>query len=150
MLLIKNGYIKPIVGADIPCGCVLIGDDGKILEIAPEIVPQAGTTVIDAEGRLVTPGCVEAHCHVGLGAEFMTNILSAEHNESVDPLTPPLRAEDGFNPADQAVANALTGGVTTLCAGPGSANVIGGTFAAIKPYGKRVDNMILKAPVAMK
>ena len=150
MLLIKNGYIKPIVGADIPCGCVLIGDDGKILEIAPEIVPQAGTTVIDAEGRLVTPGCVEAHCHVGLGAEFMTNILSAEHNESVDPLTPHLRAEDGFNPADQAVANALTGGVTTLCAGPGSANVIGGTFAAIKPYGKRVDNMILKAPVAMK
>ena len=150
MLLIKNGYIKPIVGQDIPQGCVLIGQDGKIQAIGKDIAAPEGATVIDAEGRLVTPGCVEAHCHVGLGAEFMTNILSAEHNESVDPVTPHLRAEDGFNPADQAVANALTGGVTTLCAGPGSANVIGGTFAAIKPYGKRVDDMILKAPVAMK
>ena len=150
MILIKNGHIKPIVGQELPQGCVLIGDDGKIVSVAARISAPEGATVIDAEGRLVTPGCVEAHCHVGLGAEFMTNILSAEHNESVDPITPHLRAEDGFNPADQAVANALTGGVTTLCAGPGSANVIGGSFAAIKPYGYRVDDMILKAPVAMK
>ena len=150
MLLIKNGHIKPIVGQELRQGCVLIGDDGKIVSVAAQISAPEGATVIDAEGRLVTPGCVEAHCHVGLGAEFMTSILSAEHNESVDPITPHLRAEDGFNPADQAVANALTGGVTTLCAGPGSANVIGGSFAAIKPYGHRVDDMILKAPVAMK
>ena len=150
MLLIKNGYIKPIVGEDIEGGSVLIGDDGKILSVGKDITAPEGAEVIDAQGRLVTPGCVEAHCHVGLSAEFMTGILSAEHNESVDPITPHLRAEDGFNPADKAVSNALTGGVTTLCAGPGSANVIGGTFAAIKPYGKRVDTMILKAPVAMK
>ena len=150
MLLIKNGYIKPIVGEDIPGGCVLIGDDGKILSVAKEIDAPADAAVIDAEGRLVTPGCVEAHCHIGLSAEFMTSLMPAEHNESVDPLTPHMQAIDGLNPNDQAIPNALTGGVTTACTGPGSANVVGGTFAAIKLYGNRADDMVFRAPVAMK
>lgn len=150
MLLIKNGYIKPIVGADIPCGCVLIGDNGKIAAVGENIAAPEGAQVLDAQGRLVTPGCVEAHCHIGLGAEYLTNILSGEHNESVDPVTPHMRAIDGINPADQALANALTGGVTTACTGPGSANVIGGTFAAIKTYGTRIDDMVVRHPVAMK
>lgn len=150
MLLIKNGHIRPIVGQELEKGCVLIGDDGKILSVGTDITAPEGTQVIDAEGRLVTPGCVEAHCHVGLGAEYLTNILSGEHNESVDPITPQMRAIDGINPADQAFANALTGGVTTICTGPGSANVIGGTFAAVKTYGKRVDDMVVRFPVAMK
>ena len=55
MLLIKNGYIKPMTGADIPCGCVLIGDDGKILSVAADIAAPEGAQVIDAQGRLVTP-----------------------------------------------------------------------------------------------
>jgi len=150
VLFIKNGYIKTMAGPDIPNGCVLIGDDGKIVAIEENINAPEGAQVIDAEGRLVTPGCVEGHCHVGLGVEYLTNILSAEHNESVDPMTPQLRAVDGFNPADQAVANARAGGVTTICTGPGSANIIGGAFAALKTYGTRVDDMILRFPVAMK
>ena len=109
MLLIKNGYVKTMAGADIPNGCVLIGDDGKILSVGENIAAPEGAQVIDAEGRLVTPGCVEGHCHAGLGAEYMTNILSAEHNESVDPLTPHMRAIDGLNPMDQALANAIAG-----------------------------------------
>ena len=150
MLLIKNGYIKTMVSDDIPNGCVLIGDDGKILSVGENIAAPEGAQIIDAEGRLVTPGCVEGHCHVGLGAEYLTNILSAEHNESIDPLTPHLRAIDGLNPMDQALANAIAGGVTTACAGPGSANVIGGTFTAIKLFGNRVDDMVIKQDVAMK
>ena len=150
MLLIKNGHIKPIVGKELETGCVLIGDDGKIVAVAADITAPEGAQIIDAEGRLVTPGCVEGHCHVGLGAEYLTSLLPGEHNESVDPLTPHMRAIDGLNPTDPALKKGLTGGVTTVCTGPGSGNVIGGMFAAIKLHGDRVDDMIVKFPVAMK
>ena len=66
MLLIKNGKIKTMADADIENGYVLIGDDGKIAEVGTEIAETADMTVIDAKGRLVTPGCVEAHCHIGV------------------------------------------------------------------------------------
>ena len=148
MLLIKNGYIKPIVGDDIPNGCVLIGDDGKILEVAASI-DAPGADVIDAQGRLVTPGCVEAHCHIGLDNEAM-GWEGHDYNEIADPLTPHLRAIDSINPQDEAFGLAIRGGVTSACTGPGSANVVGGTFAAIKLVGKRVDKMIIKNPIAMK
>ena len=118
MILIKNGYIKTMAGPDIPGGCVLLGDDGKIAAVAPHLDAPQGAQIIDAGSRLVTPGCVDAHCHIGLD--------------------------------NQAFPLALKGGVTTACTGPGSANVVGGTFTAIKLYGKRVDKMIIKDPIAMK
>ena len=149
MLLIKNGYIKPMVGSDLENGCVLIGDDGKILSVAQEIAPPEGATVIDAEGRLVTPGCVDAHCHIGLDNEAC-GWEGRDYNEIVDPITPHLRAIDSINPMDESFPNALRGGVTAACTGPGSANVVGGTFVAIKLHGKRVDKMIIKDPIAMK
>lgn len=149
MLLIKNGHIKPMVGKDIPCGCVLIDDDGKIVNAAPEIAVPEGAVVIDAEGRLVTPGCVEAHCHIAISNEAM-GWEGKDYNESSDPVTPHMRAIDGINPIDEGLSLALAGGVTTACTGPGSANVVGGTFAAIKLAGKRVDDMIVKHPLAMK
>ena len=150
MLLIQNGYIKTMAGADIPNGCVLIGDDGKILSVAETIEAPAGCQVIDADGKLVTPGCVEAHCHVGLCPEFIGGLLNIEHNESIDPVTPHMQAIDGINPRDRAFQNARAGGVTTVCTGPGSGNVIGGSFAAVKTWGDRVDDMIVRFPVAMK
>jgi len=149
MLLIKNGYIKTMAGTELENGCILIGDDGKIAEIAPAIEAPAGAQVIDAEGRLVTPGCVEAHCHVGLDNEGM-GWEGHDYNEIVEPLTPHLRAIDSINPMDEGLALALQGGVTTACTGPGSANVVGGTFTTIKLSGKRVDKMIVKDPIAMK
>ena len=148
MLLIKNGYIKTMAGADIPCGCVLIGDDGKILKVA-ETIDAPGAEVLDAEGRLVTPGCVDAHCHIGLDNQAM-GWEGRDYNEIVDPLTPHMRAIDSINPMDEAFALGLRGGVISACTGPGSANVVGGTFVAIKLYGKRVDKMIIKDPIAMK
>ena len=149
MLLIQNGHIKPIVGDELPRGAVLIGDDGRILQVAASIEAPAGCRVVDAGGRLVTPGCVEAHCHVGLDNEGM-GWEGHDYNEIVDPITPQMRAIDSIYPQDEGLAKALVGGVTTACTGPGSANVVGGTFACIKLYGNRVDNMIVKNPVAMK
>ena len=149
MILIKNGYIKPMVGDDIPNGCVLIGDDGKIMAVANKLAAPASATVIDAQGRLVTPGCVDAHCHIGLDNEAC-GWEGMDYNEIVDPITPQMRAIDSINPMDEAFPNALKGGVTAACTGPGSANVVGGTFAAIKLHGKRVDKMIIKDPIAMK
>ena len=149
MLLIQNGYVKPMAGEDIPDGCVLIGDDGKILQVAEKIEAPAGAQVIDAQGRLVTPGCVDAHCHIGLDNQAM-GWEGMDYNEIVDPITPQMRAIDSINPQDEAFPHALRGGVTTACTGPGSANVVGGTFVAIKLAGKRVDKMILKYPLAMK
>ena len=149
MLLIKNGKIKTMAGADIENGYVLIGDDGKIAEVGTEIAETADMTVIDAKGRLVTPGCVEAHCHIGVHNSAM-RWEGADYNERSDPLTPHMRAIDGINPIDETFPLAIQNGVTSACTGPGSANVVGGSFAAIKLVGRRVDKMIIKNPVAMK
>lgn len=148
MLLIKNGHIKTMAGPDIENGQILL-NEGKIVSVGKTVNAPKDAEVIDAGGRLVTPGCVEAHCHIGLDNEGM-GWEGHDYNEIVEPITPHLRAIDSINPQDEAFDLALRGGVTTAVTGPGSANVIGGTFAAIKLYGNRVDNMIVKEPAAMK
>ena len=149
MLFIYNGYIKPMAGPDIPGGSVLVGDDGKILAVGKDIAAPEGARLVDAGGRLVTPGCIDAHCHIGLDNEAC-GWEGKDYNEIVDPITPQMRAIDSINPMDESLANALQGGVTAACTGPGSANVVGGTFTSIKLAGKRVDKMIIQDPVAMK
>lgn len=149
MILIKNGQIKTMAGAEYQNGCVLIGDDGKIRSVGEHIEETSDMQVIDAEGRLVTPGCVEAHCHIGVHNSSM-RWEGADVNEKSDPITPQMRAIDGINPMDEYFENAIKGGVTSACTGPGSANIVGGSFVAIKLVGKRVDNMVIKNPVAMK
>ena len=149
MLLIINGYIKTMAGPEIDNGAILIGDDGKILAAGEKIPAPDGCTVIDAGGRLVTPGLVEAHCHIGLHNEAV-GWEGMDYNEGIDPITPQMRAIDSIWPMDEAFELAIKGGVTTCCTGPGSANVLGGTFVAIKTWGKRVDDMIVKDPIAMK
>ena len=149
MLLIKNAYIKPMAVPDIPDGCLLLDDFGKIAGVGKDLTVPEDATVIDAGGRLVTPGCVDAHCHIGLDNEAC-GWEGRDYNEIVDPITPHLRAIDSIDPMDEAFPNALRGGVTTACTGPGSANVVGGTFVAIKLWGRRVDKMIVKDPIAMK
>lgn len=149
MLFICNAYIKTMVGADLENGCILVSDEGKILEVGQNLTAPADAQVIDAQGRLVTPGCIDAHCHIGLDNEGC-GWEGHDYNEIVDPITPQLRAIDSINPQDEAFENAIRGGVTAACTGPGSANVVGGTFTVIKLVGKRVDNMLLKEPAAMK
>ena len=97
MLFIQNGYIKTMAGPDIENGCLLIDDNGKIAAVGADLTAPEGAAVIDAEGRLVTPGCVEAHCHIGLW-EYGIGWAGADGNESSDPVTPHLRAIDSINP----------------------------------------------------
>lgn len=148
MILIQNGYIKPIVGDPIENGSILI-DAGKIVAIGKDIPVPQEAQVIDAGGRLVTPGCVEAHCHVGLHNQCL-RWEGADYNETTDPITPQMRAIDGFNPMEGGVADGIRGGVTTVCTGPGSANIVGGTFMVAKLAGKRVDKMAVVENAAMK
>ena len=149
MVLIKNGYVKTMAGPDIPNGEILIDDNGKIHVVGQNLQAPDGTAVINAEGRLITPGCIDAHCHIGLDNQAM-GWEGRDYNEMIDPITPHMRAIDSINPMDEAFPLAIQGGVTTACTGPGSANVVGGTFVAIKLVGKRVDKMIVKDPIAMK
>lgn len=150
MLLIKNAHIKPIVGQEIANGCILTDDQGKIAAIGENIEAPTGAEIIDAEGRLVTPGLVEAHCHIGLH-DACLRWEGADYNEkTTDPITPQVRAIDSIYPQDEYFEVAMRGGVTTACTGPGSSNVVGGQFAAIKLAGRCVDDMIIKAPAAMK
>lgn len=148
MLFIKNGNIFTMAGDVIEGGSILI-KDGKILEVGQDLVAPLDAKLIDAEGKMVMPGLIDAHCHLGLWEEGM-GFEGSDGNEAIDPITPHLRAIDGINPMDKAFEEAYMGGITTAVTGPGSANIIGGTTVAIKTYGKRVDDMIIKDPVAMK
>ena len=148
MLLIQGGLVKPITGDDIPDGQILI-DNGKIIEIGKNITVPGGCEVFDASGMLVTPGLIDAHTHIG-GHESAVRWEGADYNETSDPVTPEMRAIDGINPMDESFSSALAGGVTAAVTGPGSANVIGGTFLAMKLWGNCVDEMVIRNPVGMK
>lgn len=147
-VLVRGGHVKPVSGPDVPGGDVLV-ENGRIVAVGRRLKAPAGCRVIDARGLLVTPGLVEAHCHVGLHGEA-SRWEGSDINESSNPVTPHLRAIDGFRPDDEGVALALAAGVTTAVTGPGSANVVGGTFVAVKLFGRDVDEMVVRNPVAMK
>jgi len=148
MILIKNGKILTMAGKDYEMGSVLI-DNGKIIAVGKSVEAPEDALVMDAEGKIVMPGMIDAHCHLGMWEDSI-GFEGADGNEMTDPVTPQLRAIDSINPMDRTFEEAREGGITTVCTGPGSANVIGGTFAIIKTYGKRIDDMIVKEPAAMK
>lgn len=144
--LIKNAKIKTMAGEEYDGGCILFDD--KILYAGADKELQADT-VIDAEGRYVLPGLIDAHCHVGMFEDSM-GFEGDDGNEDSDPVMPHLRAIDGVNPFDRAFSEARSAGITAVVTGPGSANPVGGQFAALKTSGICVDDMIIKAPAAMK
>ena len=149
MLYIKNAKIKPIVGKDIANGSILV-ENGKIKAISEGEQNNIGNAeVIDAGGRLVTPGIIDAHTHLGLFGTG-TRWEGMDVNEMTDPITPQLCALDAINPMDETFEQARNAGITSVGTGPGSANVICGTFCAIKTYGTRIDDMVMKRHMAMK
>ena len=147
MICIKNGTLHTAVSKDTFIADILI-DGGKIVKIGKDLSAE-GAEVIDATGLQVYPGFVEAHCHIGLDG-YGIGYEGHDYNELNDPVTPQVQAIDGINPFDPCMKMAAKAGVTCFATGPGSSNSIGGTFAAIKPVGTRVDNMIVKFPIAMK
>ena len=148
MLCIKNGLIYTMTQKEPIKGDVLI-EDGKIRGIGADLEIPEGTEVIDAEGLEVYPGFGEAHCHTGLDG-YGIGYEGRDYCELNDLVTPQLRAIDGINPFDPCFQHAREAGVTCIGTGPGSADVLGGTFAAVKTAGKRIDKMVVKYPVAMK
>lgn len=148
MLIIKNAlvYTQEELGTQ----QLDIAVDGKrIAAVAKEIYPEQGDVIIDAEGLHLLPGFIDAHCHLGMWEDAI-GFEGADGNEMTNPITPELRAIDAINPMDKTFYEARQGGVTTVATGPGSGNVIGGQFAVIKTFGTCIDDMIVKAPLAMK
>lgn len=157
MLLLKNATIRSMSDSvckkgktDIFEGNILI-KDGKILEVSPriELPESADCLTIDVNHNLVMPGLIEAHCHMGI-TEEKKGQEGDDCNETVHPITPMLRSIDAINTMDAAFADAVRAGITTAQIGPGSSNVVGGQFAVIKTFGRRIDDLIVKFPSAMK
>lgn len=149
-MLIVNGTVHTMDGLVIPRGFVAV-QDGKIAQVGPmEQLPKGWPgEVIDANGGDILPGFVDAHCHLGMFGDAL-GFEGDDGNEATDPCTPHLRAVDAINPMDRCFSDARAAGVTTVVTGPGSANPISGQLAAIKTTGRWIDDMILKAPLAMK
>jgi len=155
MLLIKNARILTMTGRVYENGYIM-ADQGKIIRLGEcngdlDIVQaqDLNCEIIDAAGRCVMPGMIDAHCHLGMW-EDAVGFEGSDGNEETDPVTPQLRAIDGVYHSDRGFTEARENGITTVVTGPGSANVIGGQFAALKTYGRRIEEMILREPVAMK
>jgi len=150
LLVIKNARILTVTRGVIEKGHILIRN-GKIDDVGMDIEIPADAEILDAEGKLVTPGLIDSHSHLGLGPSGGVT----EDNEGSDPVTPQLRIidsihPDGVPPHKHSFQHALSEGVTTIIARPGSGNVIGGQSAALKLLGKTVDDMILVFPCDMK
>lgn len=130
-------------------------EDGKIVqmgemeELGKVPVKDEQTDVIDAGGRLIMPGIIEAHCHMGI-TEEKKGMEGDDCNENVQPITPYLRAIDAINSMDAAFDDAVRAGITSAMIGPGSSNVVGGQFAFVKTKGRRIDDLVVLAPAAMK
>lgn len=146
MKVLKNGKVIPVVGEEF-VGDIAI-DNGKIVAMGANLeYPEA--EVINMSGCTLIPGIVDAHCHIGMFEDGM-GFEGDDGNEYSNPVTPELRAIDAINPYDRCFREAVMGGVTSVVTGPGSANVLGGQFVAMKTAGTRVEDMVIREPIAMK
>lgn len=155
MLYIIGGKVLPMTGEVWEKGYVCI-EDGKIKEVGPmkdgapfPLPVGEHIQILSALGCVVMPGLIEAHCHMGI-TEEKKGMEGDDCNENVNPITPYLRAIDAINPMDAAFHDALRAGITSAMVGPGSSNVVGGSFVFIKTYGRNIDDMVVLSPAAMK
>ena len=130
--VIKNAKILTMAGLDYECGCIVM-ENGKLVAVGEPIpaLLDGADEVIDASGLWALPGFIDSHCHIGLFNDGMGE-EGEDGNEAIDPVTPHLRAIDSIDPQDICFTEARMHGVTTVVTGPGSANVIGGQFSALK------------------
>lgn len=148
MLLIRNARLYTMEGPGLLEGGDVLIDSGKIAAVGVNL-SASGAREIDARGAYVTPGFIDPHSHIGLWADGERD-ETGDGNEMTDPVTPQMRALDAVNPVDPCFAEACRAGVTTVATGPGSANVLGGQFLAMKTFGGSLKAMLVKEPLAMK
>lgn len=151
-MYIVGGRILTMAGKEYSEGVIRI-KDGKIVEIGSvkdvAVKPDEGEKILNLPDSFIMPGIIEAHCHMGI-TEEKKGIEGDDCNEIVEPITPYLRAIDAINTMDVAFEDAVKAGITAAMIGPGSSNVVGGQFALVKTKGRRVDDLVVKAPAAMK
>jgi imidazolonepropionase-like amidohydrolase len=145
---IVGGRVVPISGEPVDNGTVLVAD-GKITDVGAKVRVPKGVPVVDAAGKWVLPGFIEAHGHLGVHEEA-EGWAGQDTNEMTDPVTANVRALDAINPADLGFRDAVAGGVLAVNVNPGSGNPIGGQTAALKCWGRTVDEMLLRAPAGLK
>lgn len=149
MIAIKNVTIHTMAEDEIIKNGVILIDNGKICNLGSNITIPENIEIIDGKNGFLMPGIIDAHCHIGMWEDGL-GFEGSDGNETTDPVTPHLRAIDAINPVDKCFQEALEAGITTVATGPGSANVIGGTFATMKTYGKTIDDMVINECTAMK
>ncbi|WP_295081592.1 amidohydrolase [Ruminococcus sp.] len=143
-MLIYNAEIHTMDSQGvIPCGWVET-EGGSIKTVGDGVPADIPADAVDADGGMLLPGFIDAHTHLGI-IEDSLDFEGDDCNESTDPFTPQMRAIDGINPFDRCFEDARTRGITTVASGPGSANACGGEIAAIKTYGRRIDDMLIKS-----
>lgn len=149
-MVIINGKIFPMEGENIENGYVRVKEK-KIVELGDmsDFHKVDEEEILDVQGAWVLPGFIEAHAHIGI-TEEKWGTIGDDCNEETMPVTATLRAIDAVNPMDPAFHDAIEAGITSVMTGPGSANVVGGQFVFMKTQGRCMDNMIIKAPAAMK
>ena len=147
-MLFYNAGIFTACAGFIKNGYVLI-KDGRIIDVGPMEFCPKDEEAYDISGLTVYPGFVDAHCHIGMWEDGLS-FEGDDGNEDTDPATPHLRALDAINPRDRSFKEAVEAGVTAVVTGPGSANPVAGQMVAIKTYGDTADDMVIKAPAAMK
>lgn len=147
-IAITNGKVYPISGPVIEGGTVVF-DNGKITAVGKNIPIPPGAQVIDVKGMIVMPGMIDAFTHLGLIEVDLVSITRDE-DEFVEPITPQLRALDGFFPESQVIEVNRINGITSVLIAPGEGNVIAGQSALINLNGSQfVDSVVVKSPVAM-
>lgn len=146
-MIIKNAVIHDAIHEEPYFGDILVRN-GKLASVG--IVAGTDGEVLDASGLHAWPGFIDAHSHIGLDAYGGPTGNTYDFNEMNDICCPELRGLDSYYAMDAAIPMALAGGVTTVAAGPGSANVLGGTFLAVKMVGKTVEEAMIRPSVAMK
>ena len=149
MIAITNGKVLTITHGTLEPGTVLV-EGGRIVAVGQEVMIPEDAEVYDASGKVVMPGLIDAHCHVGVFPDG----IGWEHsdgNEMTDPITPHLRALDALHPGDPAFPELVAAGVTTVLTGPGSGNLIGGQWVCVKTAPRpSVEQMVLLEPAGMK
>ena len=129
-IVIRNATIMTATGQEIANGSLLM-KDGKIVAIGKSVDAPADAAVVDGTGKYVTPGLIDDHSHLGVYAAPGTDAES-DGNEATNPVTAEVWAEHSFWPQDPQIPLAIAGGITTIQALPGSANLIGGRSAILK------------------